>query len=84
MLPYTQSFSSLTKPLLRILLNLWSTGEETVRVVAFINILRIATSHKESTLEKLLKVRSTCYKKVTEKHDKKIFTIDSIIDVSLF
>ncbi|CAL1684552.1 unnamed protein product [Lasius platythorax] len=55
MLPYTQSFSSLTKPLLRILLNLWSTGEETVRVVAFINILRIATSHKESTLEKLLK-----------------------------
>ncbi|KAL6449010.1 hypothetical protein ACFW04_000612 [Cataglyphis niger] len=55
MLLYTQSFSSLTKPLLRILLKLWSTGEEIVRVVAFINILRIATSHKESTLEKLLK-----------------------------
>lgn len=55
MLPYTQSFSSLTKPLLRILLKFWSTGEETVRLVAFINILRIATSHKESTLEKLLK-----------------------------
>ncbi|XP_070160038.1 nucleolar complex protein 2 [Polyergus mexicanus] len=55
MLPYTQSFSSLTKPLLRILLKFWSTGEETVRVVAFVNILRIAISHKESTLEKLLK-----------------------------
>jgi len=56
MLPYTQSFSSLTKPLVKILLKLWSTGEETVRVVAFLNILRIATSHKESILEKLLKV----------------------------
>lgn len=55
MLPYTQSFSSLTKPLLRILLKFWSTGEETVRVVAFVNILRIAINHKESTLEKLLK-----------------------------
>lgn len=55
MLPYIKSFSSLTKPLLRILLKFWSTEEETVRVVAFINILRIATSHKEATLEKLLK-----------------------------
>ncbi|EFN69102.1 Nucleolar complex protein 2-like protein [Camponotus floridanus] len=55
MLPYMQSFSSLTKPLLRILLKFWSTGEEIVRVVAFINILRIATSYKDSTLEKLLK-----------------------------
>lgn len=64
MLPYMQSFSSLTKPLLRILLKFWSTGEETVRVVAFINILRIATSYKESTLEKLLKVRSACYKEI--------------------
>lgn len=44
MLPYTQSFSSLTKPLLKLLLRLWSTGEETVRVVSFLSILRIATS----------------------------------------
>lgn len=56
MLPYTQSFSSLTKPLLRNLLKLWSTGEETVRVVAFLNILRIATNPKGSVLEILLKV----------------------------
>lgn len=59
MLPYTQSFSSLTKPLLKILLKLWSTGEENVRVVAFINIFRVATNHTESVLEMLLKVRST-------------------------
>lgn len=57
MLPYIQSFSSLKKPLLRVLLKFWSTGEETVRVVAFLCILRIATSHKESILEILLKVK---------------------------
>ncbi|KAF7379922.1 hypothetical protein HZH68_016870 [Vespula germanica] len=55
MLPYIQSFSSLKKPLLRVLLKFWSTGEETVRVVAFLCILRIATSHKDSILEILLK-----------------------------
>lgn len=57
MLPYTQSFSSLRKPLLRVLIKFWSTGEETVRVVAFLCILRIATSHKESVIEILLKVK---------------------------
>lgn len=55
MLPYTQSFSSLRKPLLRILLKFWSSAEETVRVVAFLCILRIATSRKESILVILLK-----------------------------
>ncbi|XP_011176121.1 nucleolar complex protein 2 homolog isoform X2 [Solenopsis invicta] len=54
MLPYTRSFSSLTKPLLRSLIKFWSMEEETVRVTAFLNILHIATS-QESVLEKLLK-----------------------------
>ncbi|KAG7212851.1 hypothetical protein KM043_002205 [Ampulex compressa] len=63
MLPYTQSFSSLTKPLLKTLLKFWSSGEETVRVVAFLSILRIATHHKESVLEMLLK---TMYVKYVE------------------
>ncbi|XP_043580672.1 nucleolar complex protein 2 homolog [Bombus pyrosoma] len=63
MLPYTQSFSSLTKPLLKILLKFWSTGEETVRVVSFLNILRIATSNRESVLETLFK---TMYVKYVE------------------
>ncbi|TGZ37887.1 nucleolar complex protein 2-like isoform X1 [Temnothorax longispinosus] len=57
--PYTQSFSSLSKPLLRILLKLWSTAEETVCVIAFMNILHIATN-KEFVLEKLLE---TMYEK---------------------
>ncbi|KAL6258102.1 hypothetical protein P5V15_010020 [Pogonomyrmex californicus] len=60
MLPYTRSFSSLTKPLLRILIKFWSTAEETVRIVAFLNILYIATS-KETVLEKLLKTMYVKY-----------------------
>ncbi|XP_033353806.1 nucleolar complex protein 2 homolog isoform X2 [Bombus vosnesenskii] len=63
MLPYTQSFSSLTKPLLKILLKFWSTGEESVRVVSFLSILRIATSNQESVLEILFK---TMYVKYVE------------------
>ncbi|XP_017876479.1 nucleolar complex protein 2 homolog [Ceratina calcarata] len=63
MLPYTTAFSSLTKPLLKILLKLWSSGEETVRVVSFLSILRIATSNRESVLETLLK---TMYVKYVE------------------
>lgn len=63
MIPYTQSFSALDKPLLRILLKIWSTGEETVRVVAFLSILKIATSRKESILETLFK---TMYIKYVE------------------
>jgi len=59
MLPYARSFSSLTKPALRILLKLWcETGDETVRVVSFMNVLYVAISHRESVLEKLLKVGS--------------------------
>lgn len=61
MLPYTLSFSSLTKPLLRILLKFWSRGEETVRIVAFLSILRIATNHRESALEMLLKAMYVKY-----------------------
>jgi len=60
MLPYFQSFSSSIKSLLKILLKLWSSGEETVPVIAFLNILHIATS-KEFILEELLEVRSMQY-----------------------
>lgn len=61
MLPYTLSFSSLTKPLLRTLIKFWSRGEETVRIVAFLSILRIATNHRESALEMLLKAMYVKY-----------------------
>ncbi|XP_043465157.1 nucleolar complex protein 2 homolog [Leptopilina heterotoma] len=55
MLPYTHCYSSLRKPLLKILLKFWSSGEETVRVVAFLCIIQMATSQKESILEILVK-----------------------------
>ncbi|XP_017767611.1 PREDICTED: nucleolar complex protein 2 homolog [Eufriesea mexicana] len=63
MLPYTQSFSSLIKPLLKVLLKFWSSGEENVQVVSFLCILRIATSNRESVLETLFK---TMYVKYVE------------------
>jgi len=74
MLTYTQSLSFLSKPLLRILLELWSTAEETVCVIAFMNILYIATS-KEFVLEELLEVRAACYEKNRKSNDiiKKFF-----------
>ncbi|CAK9795928.1 Nucleolar complex protein 2 homolog [Anthophora quadrimaculata] len=61
MLPYIQSFSSLTKPLLKILLKFWSSGEESVRVVSFLCILRIVTNNRESVLEMLLKAMYVKY-----------------------
>lgn len=57
MLPYSLSFSSLRKPLLRILLKYWSTGdEEVIRVVAFLCIVKISTTNS-AILNSLLKVR---------------------------
>ncbi|XP_034951113.1 nucleolar complex protein 2 homolog [Chelonus insularis] len=52
---FTRSFSSLNKLLIRILLKLWSTGEESVRVIAFLNIYQLAKTREESLLETLLK-----------------------------
>ncbi|XP_063979330.1 nucleolar complex protein 2 homolog [Diachasmimorpha longicaudata] len=63
MIPYTQSFSSLTKPLMKILIKFWSSGEETVRVVAFLSILQIAMNRADSTRETLMK---TMYIKYVE------------------
>lgn len=57
MLPYFQSFSTMVKRLLKILLKFWSTGEESVRVVSFLSILRLATTQKDAQLETLYKVR---------------------------
>ncbi|KYN06176.1 PREDICTED: nucleolar complex protein 2 homolog [Cyphomyrmex costatus] len=62
MLPYFQSFSYLIKSLLKILLKLWSAAEETVRIIAFLNILHIATS-KKFVLDELLE---TMYEKYVQ------------------
>ncbi|XP_015516446.1 nucleolar complex protein 2 homolog [Neodiprion lecontei] len=63
MLPYFQSFSILIKHLLKILLKFWSTNEESVRVVSFLSILRLATTQKNMQLETLYK---TMYVKYVE------------------
>ncbi|XP_011300946.1 nucleolar complex protein 2 homolog [Fopius arisanus] len=63
MVPYTQSFSSLSKPLMKILMKFWSSGEETVRVVAFLSILQIAINRNDATRETLMK---TMYMKYVE------------------
>ncbi|XP_028045568.1 nucleolar complex protein 2 homolog [Monomorium pharaonis] len=72
MLPYIQPFSSLTKSLLEILLKLWSTADETVRVIAFLNILHFATS-KEFVLEELLE---TMYEKYVQ--NTKLVSLDTL------
>jgi hypothetical protein len=48
-------FGKLKLPLLRRLVGLWSSGEETVRVVAFLCILKITTNEQEM-LKDVLKV----------------------------
>ncbi|CAG5073791.1 Similar to CG9246: Nucleolar complex protein 2 homolog (Drosophila melanogaster) [Cotesia congregata] len=63
MICFTGSFSSLNKPLLRILLRFWSSGEETVRIVAYLSIIQMATSRKESILDNLFR---TMYIKYVE------------------
>ncbi|XP_023247323.1 nucleolar complex protein 2 homolog isoform X2 [Copidosoma floridanum] len=63
MLPFSLSFSSLRKPLLRILIKYWSTGEEEViRVVAFLCIVKISLTNS-AIFNSLLK---TMYMKYVE------------------
>ena len=49
------SFSKVVKDLLRRLVRLWGTGDETVRVVAFLCILRIVNNQQTSYLETVIK-----------------------------
>ncbi|XP_075215887.1 nucleolar complex protein 2 [Lycorma delicatula] len=55
-------YHRIVKLLLRRLVNLWSeSSEETVRVLAFLCILRITTSHEKMWLEPALKMMYTSY-----------------------
>jgi hypothetical protein len=49
-------FTRLRRPLLKRLVSLWGSGEETVRVVAFLCLLKITTNQQQALLEKVLKV----------------------------
>lgn len=60
-IPMILSFSSLLKPILKRLVTIWSTGEETVRVLAFLCILRITRSQQLTVLSTVLKAMYLSY-----------------------
>lgn len=55
------SFNTLTKPILKRLVTLWSTGEETVRVLSFLCILRITRDQQTQILSTVLKAMYLSY-----------------------
>lgn len=57
-IPY---FPKLKRPLLKRLVRLWSSGEETVRVVAFLCILKMTTNEQQVLLEQALKMMYLSY-----------------------
>ncbi|XP_049858118.1 nucleolar complex protein 2 homolog isoform X4 [Schistocerca gregaria] len=56
MIPFVTNFSNVTKGLVKKLVELWSCGEETIRVLAFMCLLRLTTSEQKSLLDKVLKM----------------------------
>lgn len=60
-IPMIMSFTSLLKPILKRLVNIWSTGEETVRILAFLCILRISRNQPMSILSTVLKAMYLSY-----------------------
>ncbi|XP_031630532.1 nucleolar complex protein 2 homolog [Contarinia nasturtii] len=60
-IPMIISFTSLLKPILKRLVTIWSTGEETVRVLAFLCILRITRSQQMTVLSTVLKAMYLSY-----------------------
>lgn len=49
------AFTSITKPVLKRLIQIWSTGEESIRIVAFLCILKIARNQQDLFLNQVLK-----------------------------
>lgn len=59
--PMVASFSTLIKPILKRLVSLWSTSEETVRVLAFLSILKITRGQQTTLLNTVLKAMYLSY-----------------------
>lgn len=55
------SYTSLGKTILKRLIVLWSTGDETIRVLAFLCILKITRNQQNSTLHHVLKAMYLSY-----------------------
>lgn len=60
---FLSCYPSLAKTSFRRLTSLWSTSEETVRVLAFLSILRITRNNQGSLLEGILKMMYLTYVK---------------------
>lgn len=56
MIPFVTNFSNVTKGLVKKLVELWSSGEETIRVLAFLCLLRLTANEQKSLLDKVLKM----------------------------
>lgn len=61
MIPIILSFTSLLRPILKQLVKLWSTSEETVRILSFLCILRITREQQLSVLSTTLKAMYLSY-----------------------
>lgn len=57
-MPY---FTKLRRPLLKRLVSLWGSGEETVRVLAFLCLLKVTTRQQKALLEPVLKMMYLTY-----------------------
>lgn len=55
MSPMIVSYGNVTKQLLKKLINLWGTGEESVRVIAFLCIIRLINNQQQNNLNTVLK-----------------------------
>ncbi|XP_059060509.1 nucleolar complex protein 2 homolog [Achroia grisella] len=60
---YVACFGRISKQSLKKLIILWSTGEETVRVLAFLCILRITRNQQTALLDRVLKAMYMTYVK---------------------
>lgn len=49
------AFSTITKPILKRLIKIWSTGEESIRILAFLCILKITRNQQDLFLNQVLK-----------------------------
>lgn len=61
MCPLVSSFQTIAKPILKRLVAVWSTAEDTVRVVAFLCILKITRSQQTQLLSTVLKAMYLSY-----------------------
>ncbi|KAI4457211.1 nucleolar complex 2 and rad4-related [Holotrichia oblita] len=55
MLPMIVSYSSVVKQVFKKLINLWGTADETVRVIAFLCIIRLINNEQQNNLDMVLK-----------------------------